>query len=240
MVRVVVFTDEPLVSNGIRQLLEPQPDIELVGVADEISKLIEQCATLQPDLALLSNAAVCDRTVLTALRWECPNTAVVLWVNEISPEHAHQAMETGARGVLRRKLPTEMVLKCIRKVSEGELWFEKSLATTFMSGRSVRLSRRESQMIALLSEGQKNKEIAASLSISEGTVKVYMSRLIAKVGAKDRYELALFGLRNGRDANMKEQGNAAGLRSLFITPPDASFRKGAALRTAAPASRIVS
>ena len=240
MVRVVVFTDEPLVSAGIRQLLEPQADIQLTGVVSELSELIGHCSATQPDLVLLSNGAVYDRTILTALRWECPKTAVVLWVNEISPELAHQAMETGARGILRRKLSTDMLLKCIRKVHEGELWFEKSLANTFISGRAVRLSRRESQMIALLAEGQKNKEIATSLSISEGTVKVYLSRLFAKVGAKDRYELALFGLRNSRDPNVQDQSAAAPLRSLFITPPESALKKAAGMRTAAATSRIVS
>ena len=227
MIRVVVYSDEPLVWSGLRQLLEPQQDIELVGIAGEVEELIRRCAESQPDVVLLSNAAVDDRMVLTTLRWECPQTAAVLWVNDIGPELAHQAMETGARGILRRNLAPEMLLKCIRKVNEGELWFDKSLANSLFSGRAIRLSRRESQMIALLAEGQKNKEIAAALNISEGTVKVYMSRLFAKVGAKDRYELALFGLRNSRNPHTQTPGQpAVGLRSLFITPSE-QFKKPA-------------
>ena len=218
MIRVVVFTDEPLLSAGIRQLLDSEADIELTQVIDEVPRLMDECVAQRPNVALLSNTAALDRGLLNALRRECPAMAIVLWVNEIAPELAHQAMQTGVRGVLRRTLPPDMILKCIRKVHEGELWFEKSLASTFLSGRLVRLSNRESQMIGMLAEGQKNKEIAFNLSISEGTVKVYLSRLFAKVGAKDRYELALFGLRNSRQAGGGADRAASGLRSLFITP----------------------
>jgi len=148
---------------------------------------------------------------------------VVLWVGDIVPELAHRVMELGVRGILRRTLAPEMIVKCIRKVQQGEMWFEKALANTFLSGRLVRLSHRESQMIALLAEGQKNKEIAATLSISEGTVKVYLSRLFAKVGAKDRYELALFGLRSS--SQNPANASAAGLRSLFIPSGENAAKK---------------
>jgi DNA-binding CsgD family transcriptional regulator len=81
-------------------------------------------------------------------------------------------------------------------VNDGELWFEKALTDSIMSARRYSLTRREGQLVSLLSQGLKNKEIATALNISEGTVKVYLSRLFQKLGVKDRFELALYGLKN--------------------------------------------
>jgi len=225
MIRVVVHTEEPLLSRAIRDLLSAEADITLVAAAADSPALVRHCTTEHPDVAIVSNSAAFDYHILNTLRRQCPHTAVVLWVGDIAPELAHRVMELGVRGILRRTLAPEMIVKCIRKVQQGELWFEKALANTFLSGRFVRLSNRESQMIALLAEGQKNKEIASTLSISEGTVKVYLSRLFAKVGAKDRYELALFGLRSSSQNTANP--SAAGLRSLFIASGEAAAKKSA-------------
>ncbi len=80
-----------------------------------------------------------------------------------------------------------MLVKCVRKVHAGELWFEKALTQTFLSGRTVKVSRRESELINLVSQGLKNKEIATVMGVTEGTVKVYLSRLFGKIGARDRF-----------------------------------------------------
>jgi DNA-binding CsgD family transcriptional regulator len=110
-------------------------------------------------------------------------------------------------------------------VQAGELWFEKALTDSFLCARRVALTQREGQLVSLLSQGLKNKEIASTLLISEGTVKVYLSRLFQKVGVKDRFELALFGLKNLTTGQLPvgEKGQRAaampGLRSLVLERP---------------------
>ena len=84
----------------------------------------------------------------------------------------------------------------MQKVHAGELWFEKALTEAFLCSGRVALTQREGQLVSLLVEGLGNEEIAATLMISEKTLKVYLSRLFQKVGVKDRFELARFGLRN--------------------------------------------
>jgi DNA-binding CsgD family transcriptional regulator len=101
-------------------------------------------------------------------------------------------------------------------VAEGELWFDKSLTASFLTARTVTLTNRESQLVMLLAQGLKNKEIAHALNISEGTVKVYLSRLFQKVGVKDRFELALYGLRNLQ--NLQAFGAAAAEFSPQFAP----------------------
>jgi DNA-binding NarL/FixJ family response regulator len=152
---------------------------------------------------------------------------IVLWVNSISTELAFQAMGLGVSGILRKTLPAETQVKCLQKVQVGELWFEKALTDSFLCAHRVALTKREGQLVSLLSQGLRNKEIAGTLGISEGTVKVYMSRLFQKVGVKDRFELALFGLKNlttgqipvGKKGERLDASAMPGLRSLVLDRP---------------------
>src|SRR5450756_515245 len=149
---------------------------------------------------------------------------IVLWVNSISTELAFQAMGLGVRGILRKTLPTELQVKCLQKVQAGELWFEKALTDSFLCARRVALTQREGQLVSLLSQGLKNKEIATTLMISEGTVKVYLSRLFQKVGVKDRFELALFGLKNLTTGQLPvgEKGQRLGPSACLLYTSDAA------------------
>ena len=105
-------------------------------------------------------------------------------------------MSLGIRGILRRGLSAEMHIQCLREVAAGALWVEKELSQSLLTAHEIQLTPREQQLMGLLAQGLKNKEIAWSLGITEGTVKVYLSRLFDKVGANDRFELALLALKN--------------------------------------------
>lgn len=196
MISLVVYTSEPLNAIALASLVDSCSDVCLTSIVADLSTFASQVAHNKPDVILLSVDGQLDWGLLHLLHRESPVSRVVLWLHEIPAESAFRAKEWGVRGILRKSLPAEMILKCVRRVSEGELWFEKTLTDTFLSGRTVRVSRRENQLITLVSQGLKNKEIASVMEISEGTVKVYLSRLFEKVGVRDRFELALFGLRS--------------------------------------------
>ncbi len=196
MARVLLFTDEPILAKGFVAVVSSVPGFETVSVCHTTAELAETVPTLRPDVLLIDLTPEVTFGILTQLQRDIPNCRIILWVRTISTELAYQAMELGVRGVLRKTLGTELLIKCLGKVCEGELWFDKSLTASFLSAKMVALTKRESQLVALLSQGLKNKEIASTLQISEGTVKVYLSRLFQKVGVKDRFELALYGLRN--------------------------------------------
>jgi two-component system nitrate/nitrite response regulator NarL len=196
LISLTVYTSEPLHSIALEVLFRPLEDISFLPVVSEVAKLLPQLAPDKPQVLLLAVDTGVDWGLLNQLRRECPDTKVVLWLHEITPELAYQAIECGVRGILRKSLAPEMIVKCVRKVHAGELWFEKALTQTFLSGRTVNVSKREGELITLVSQGLKNKEIATVMGITEGTVKVYLSRLFGKIGARDRFELALIGLRN--------------------------------------------
>jgi two-component system, NarL family, nitrate/nitrite response regulator NarL len=195
VLQVVAHTPDPLVAMAVTTLFKSCSDMSLCATPSTAEELRGAFTVHQPSVALVSMSKGIDWGFFGELKRISSHTYCVLWAEEVSSEVAHQALECGMRGVLRRSLAPEMLLKCVRKVGEGELWFEKSLTSAFLNGRSVKLSRREAQLMKLLSQGLKNKEIASALSISDGTVKVYLSKLYIKVGARDRFELALFGLR---------------------------------------------
>jgi DNA-binding NarL/FixJ family response regulator len=195
-VRLLLFTDEPVLISGLRSLFSSQQEIELSAVCSVATRLAATTARIKPDVLLLDMLPDLTFSLLVDMQRKMPEAKMVLWVRSISTELAYQAIEHGVRGIVRKTLPPETLLKCLRLVAEGGMWFEEALKNNFMSMRTVSLTRRESQLVSLLSQGLKNKEIATSLFISEGTVKVYLSRLFHKLGVKDRFELALYGLKN--------------------------------------------
>jgi DNA-binding NarL/FixJ family response regulator len=196
MTRIILYTTEPILFQGLESVLRQVEGFELLPVCGTVPGLLEQMALHAPDLVLLDCASEVTLDVLREMNHALAHARIVLWVDHISTELAFQAMGLGVRGILRKTLPTEMQVKCLWKVQAGEMWFEKALTESFLCAHRVALSQREGQLVTLLSQGLKNKEIATTLRISVGTVKVACSRLFQKLGVKDRFELAVFGLKN--------------------------------------------
>jgi two-component system nitrate/nitrite response regulator NarP len=225
MTRILLYSDEPILCKGLESVLRQVEGFELLPTCGALPSLLEQMARHAPDLVLMDLTSEVTFGVLSDMKHTLAHTRIVLWVNAISTELAFQAMGLGVRGILRKTLPTDLQVKCLQKVQAGELWFEKALTDSFLCARRVALTQREGQLVSLLSQGLKNKEIATTLMISEGTVKVYLSRLFQKVGVKDRFELALFGLKNLTTGQIpvgdKSHRPSAmpGLRSLVLDRP---------------------
>jgi two-component system, NarL family, nitrate/nitrite response regulator NarL len=227
LTRVLLYSDEPILAKGLESVLRQIDDFELLPTSNTLASLMEQITQGVPDLVLMDLTAEITFAVLSDMKHAMSRSRIVLWVNSISTELAFQAMGLGVRGILRKTLPTELQVKCLQKVQAGELWFEKALTDSFLCARRVALTQREGQLVSLLSQGLKNKEIATTLMISEGTVKVYLSRLFQKVGVKDRFELALFGLKNlttgqlpvGEKGQRLGASAMPGLRSLVLDRP---------------------
>jgi DNA-binding NarL/FixJ family response regulator len=227
MTRILLYSDEPILSKGLESVLRQVDGFELLPACGTVAALAEEVARVGPDIVLMDLTSEVTFAVLSDMKHALVHAKVVLWVNTISTELAFQAMGLGVRGILRKTLPSDLQVKCLQKVQAGELWFEKALTDSFLCARRVSLTQREGQLVSLLSQGLKNKEIATTLTISEGTVKVYLSRLFQKVGVKDRFELALFGLKNLSTGQLPlaEKGQRAGaavipgLRSLVLDRP---------------------
>lgn len=243
MASVFLCTDEPILAEGLTRILSTCDGLKLVSWCPSVESLGEQLGVHQPDVLLVDLTADVNFAVLSNLHQVASQTRIVLWVHSISTELALQAMSLGIRGVLRKTLPVDTLIRCLMRVNEGELWFEKALTDSIMTARRYSLTRREGQLVTLLSQGLKNKEIATALSISEGTVKVYLSRLFQKLNVKDRFELALFGLKNlAPSASSLDNTGDAGRKSIApIWQPPRSFfvERAPAPQTPAPERRPV-
>ena len=215
MMRVVVYSDQPILTKGLESLIAADPVIELSACCSNIGAAKEHLANETPDLALLDLTPEMTSAVLTELQHLAPECKLILWTNTIAGDFALHALTIGIRGILRKSLPLEAYRHCLHRVYSGELWFEKSLTDSFRAVRRVSLTPRESQLVTMLSRGLKNKEISCELGITEGTVKVYLSHLFQKSGTKDRFDLALRGMKSLSMAGISTEGQS-GLRSLTI------------------------
>lgn len=227
MTRILLYSSEPILAQGLSSVLAGNAELRLVGVSNSTDSLGITLESEKPDILLLDLTSDVSFQLLRELKKRSDACKMLLWVNAISTELAFQAMGLGVRGIVRKTLPAETLIECLRKVNQGELWFEKTLTDSMLSARKVSLTRREGQLVTLLSQGLKNKEIATVLCVSENTVKVYLSRLFQKVGVKDRFELALYGLRNvaaGQGRLDSPVAQPKGLHDTLGAPPVQGLR----------------
>lgn len=232
---VYLFSEQPIVCEGLQSILAPHPFLAFAGCLGCADGLPDMLESLKPDIVVVDWSPNVSWQRLTSLCGALPSRKVVLLARNIAPELAFQAREAGVSAVLDTHCGPASLTDALQRVALGECVFDSSVEDNLRISRTIRLTPREGQLIMLLSQGLKNKEIATCLGISEGTVKVYLSKLFQKVGAKDRFELALFGLKNLTSAEVgfdqetprkppkshpDEETNA--LRSLVVRPAAAT------------------
>lgn len=221
--RLFVYVDEPILSEAMSFLFHRTPDIKLETIINAAEQILPEVLEGRPDLLLLNLTPGLSLEIIARLHQEAPDCRIVLWTRYSSEEFAHRAMELGVRGILPRTCSTELLIKCLRKVHAGELWFDRQLTANHIHCHKVVLTPRQAQLAQMVAEGLKNKQIAEALSISEGAVKVYLSHLFEKIGIKDRMELAQLVARNIQLAEFTApctEAAHAKLEALYVTAPD--------------------
>jgi DNA-binding NarL/FixJ family response regulator len=143
-----------------------------------------------------------------------PECRIVLWVRTVSDELIAQAREVGVTGVLKRTATNDEFIEELRRIVAGEDVLEDHRPA---NSTKIGLTKRESQIVGLLAQGLRNKEIANCLGLTEGTVKSYLVHLFHKVGARDRFELAVLGLKNSHCGQAYWDG-----QNSFVTEPEES------------------
>ena len=165
-------------------------------VCKEPGLLCERLLAGYADVALADASCGITLDLLGELRAKAPGTPIVLWLDNSNTEFISQAIGLGVMGVLRKNSAIGLCLQCLRQVAAGKVWVESELNEKLLRTRTIRLTLRERQLMTMLAQGLRNKELAYRMGITEGTVKVYLSHLYEKVGANDRFELALLTLKN--------------------------------------------
>jgi DNA-binding NarL/FixJ family response regulator len=198
MINVLLYTTQPILAIGLASALE-ESDCELACVCSGMPELIEALARARFDVLLIESTPELSTETLSELKEAGQGAPIVIWVDPVSTEFVAQAIGLGVRGVLRKNLSVKLQVKCLEKVGAGELWVEKEMVARLLSTKRIVLGTCERKLVTLLAQGLKNKEIAYRLGFSEGTVKVYLSRLFQKVGVSDRFELALYAIEHVLD-----------------------------------------
>jgi DNA-binding NarL/FixJ family response regulator len=222
MIRVLVADDEALVRNGICAILESAGDIAVTAQADNGRTAVSQALAYRPDVVLIDiKMPTADGLgAVEELRRQAPAVRVVVLTSFGTRPNAVRALQSGVAGFLLKNAPPEDLIRAVRAAHRGEAFLSPAVTRMALdliepadagrrqeaAARLTALAPRESDVLRLLAGGLSNAEIGQRLSLSEPTIKAYVSRILAKLGCANRVQAALLA----RDADPTWPGDRAG------------------------------
>jgi len=211
-IRIMIVDDHAVIRTGLRMLIEQDQTMTVVAMAGAPAEALELAKIEKPDIIVLDLMLGEEDGLdfLPALCESTPSSRVLVLTGVQTPESHRTAIRRGAMGIVLKQQAAELLLKAIRKVHEGEVWIDRAMIGSVLNDvRSERreepkpevakiasLTPREREVIALVSEGLKNKAIGERLFISETTVTHHLSSIYSKLGVADRLELVVFAFAN--------------------------------------------
>jgi two-component system nitrate/nitrite response regulator NarL len=206
-IRILIADDHPIFRDGLRKLLTSDDNITIVGEASNGQEAIQLLSKLKPDILLL-DLRMPDKDgiqVLEEVNFETLPTRVIILTATEDDRDVIRAMRMGARGVVLKQSATDLLVKSIHKVYAGEIWLDQRMTSEVMKAfaksseggprrEKPLLSDREKEIVQLVAQGFRNKEIGEKLFISEQTVKNHLHNIFDKLGVSDRLELALYAI----------------------------------------------
>jgi DNA-binding NarL/FixJ family response regulator len=208
-IRVLVADDQEVVRAAFSVLLQTQPDIEVVATAADGTDAVNRCAQHQPDIVLMDVRMPNLDGIEATRQLQAGNPApkVIMLTTFDLDEYVYNALAAGASGFLLKDITAQQLFDAVRVVAAGDAMLAPSitrrLIAQFATDRPVprrtptELSTRETDVLQLIAEGLSNQEIAGRLVITEETVKSHVSRLLAKLGLRDRTQAAIYAYETG-------------------------------------------
>lgn len=208
-IRVIIVDDHALIREGIKRLLDLEEGIEIVAVAQDGEEALEKIAKHKPDAVLLDinmpkmNGIEC----LKEIKSKHPKTKVIMLTIHEDSEYLIRTINIGAEGYVLKDADVSSLVKAIEKVVSGDIYIHPTLSGVLVKAYKRKeddneeeliagLTRREYEVISLISKGLNNKEIGQELFISEKTVKNHVSNIFKKINVNDRTQAALFAIKN--------------------------------------------
>jgi two-component system, NarL family, response regulator LiaR len=204
-IRILIADDHSVVRQGLRMFLTLDPELEVIGEATNGEEAVHQAHKLQPDVVLMDVLMpVMDGVTATSkIRAELPDTEVIALTSVLDDGTVVGAVKAGAIGYLLKDTQADELCRAIKAAAAGQVQLSPQAAARLV--REVRmpdapaasLTDRETDVLRLLAGGKANKEIAASLSIGEKTVKTHVSAILGKLGVQSRTQAALYAAQTG-------------------------------------------
>jgi DNA-binding NarL/FixJ family response regulator len=210
--RVLIIDDHAVVRAGLRLLVESDPGTMVVGEACNREESLTLAAGEQPDVILLDLQLGQDNGLdfLPDLLATADGARVIVLTAETDSQIHRSVMSLGAMGIVLKEHASEALLKAVARVRDGEIWIDPSMLANVLLGppqkeeevdsemeKIITLTPREREVIALVGEGLKNKQVAARLYISETTVRHHLTSIFNKLDVADRLELVIYAYRHG-------------------------------------------
>jgi DNA-binding NarL/FixJ family response regulator len=197
---LVVCETEPIAVEGLRNLLEHSGEFSIVSVAGSLAEALDAVHHQAPSILLIDKAFGIQTVMdcLKELRRLESGTAAVVWGVSLAEVESLRFLQAGALAAVRKTSPLPVLVECLRAVAAGGTWVEAETRREHGSAvRSTRasLTARELQVMELVEQGLKNRDIGVALGIRTGTVKIHLKHIFEKTGIRGRYGLALTGLK---------------------------------------------
>ena len=200
MIRVAIVDDHVIVRTGLRYLIESDPELEFAGEYGGGVGAVDFVAAASPDVTLL-DVRMPDKggiEVLHEIRAADPRARVVMLTTSDVEEDVFRAIEDGALGYVMKESPIETIRAAIRSAMAGEVFMTEDVRRIYETRKGAKgLSSREAEALVLAAKGAGNREIAAAMSLSENSVKMFLKRAFYKLGATNRAEAVQLAVRRG-------------------------------------------
>lgn len=199
-IRILIVDDHPIMRVGITALIASCKEMETVAQAGNGDEAIKLHALHQPDITLmdLRLPGISGVETIRRIRSQSPKAKFIVLTTYEGDEDIYQAMEAGAAGYLVKGMPQEMLVSAVKKVHGGGRYVPAPVSQALTSRtRDSNLSNREREVLALLAQGQSNREIAGKLGITEATVKCHVSVILMRLNAADRTQAVVMALQRG-------------------------------------------
>lgn len=200
MIKILIVDDHPVVRDGLSAIISRRSDMEVVGEAENGTQAVALFRAHQPDVTLLDLQLpeLSGVQVITTLRAEFPQARFIVLTTFDGDEDIYRALRAGAQAYLLKGTPREELLDAIRAVHGGQKRIPPDVAAKLAERMALpELTERELDVLQLIVAGQSNKEIGATLFITEGTVKVHVNSLLGKLGVQDRTQAVTEALKRG-------------------------------------------